>query len=457
MKTLSLALCLAVTRADLILNPYTTWGSPPPDRVACTTTADCHDAIRSGACVSTLVDCWVNDANLQPDGLYSCAEFISPGTFGAPTVPPQNRASAKDFGWHDYTAGYFNRYCAGRNRDAGMYERRPCSEAPRTCLTEDACGPWKHCSITPTRTANSDCTRMPVYCKPMPGMNCAEFATCPMLKNPPSPPPPPSSPPPDNTPIVVGVGVGSVVVILLLVVGVVCWCLKKKKDTKPAAPTSPEQVSDPVTGQPLSGTLEPAPVVMAVAPPPDVPVPIAPLAAQPAGVSAGVLQASSPPASLPSSQPPGKFSSDCCACCENGIICCLTCCCPEIGLGQLFQRYSNYDAAGQKTNKCMVIVILVLVCYLGSLIFYSAANGAYLGWSGCYTDKLWSGASWFDAASECGEPDAAYALYTIGFIFFAVWSLVQCFVLMIARQKIRRAHKIPSGYARSTTPACPIL
>ena len=426
-----LVLCIgSVYAQSQFLNPYTDRAVPPPDRVPCSSWAECQSTWPStlpaptdwhstrAECLATRQGaflCW-NDlpGDIQSDGKGSCAWGVKPGTAGTGFDYCDDPKS------HGYVA----------------------------------------CSKHPTQPHDV----LYAFCSPNIGAvgphlqgHAQYYGTAPPPPSPPLPPSPPPSPPPDVTAIYVGAG-GGVVVILLLVVGVVCWCLKKKKDTKPAAPTSPEQVSDPMTGQPLSGTLEPVPVVMAVAPPPDVPVPIAPLAAQPAGVSAGVLQASSPPASLPSREPPGKFSSDCCACCENGIICCLTCCCPEIGLGQLFQRYSNYDAAGQKTNKCMVIVILVLVCYLGSLIFYSAANGAYLGWSGCYTDKLWSGASWFDAASECGmTPDAAYALYTIGFIFFAVWSLVQCFVLMIARQKIRRAHKIPSGYARSTTPACPIL
>lgn len=50
-------------------------GSPPPDGIACDTTADCPS---SGACAENPV-CWTHES---PHGKHYCAEQVTPGNFG---------------------------------------------------------------------------------------------------------------------------------------------------------------------------------------------------------------------------------------------------------------------------------------------------------------------------------------------------------------------------------------
>ena len=118
--------------ANLVLNPYTERGVPPPGRIPCMTDDDCKasafcgptDAERSSASCPT-----DQSEDLQPDGKYSCIEWwIVPGTHGTPTNACDNpKANGFEDCWSDVAQAErgsderLKRFCSPRNRDGGMY------------------------------------------------------------------------------------------------------------------------------------------------------------------------------------------------------------------------------------------------------------------------------------------------------------------------------------------------
>ena len=80
--------------------PPDTWpmGTPPPDAINCTTTADCPT---SGACASHPV-CWTHE---QPNGHHWCAEQVLQGTFGTAADACVNGPAAPYVGCHVGSAG----------------------------------------------------------------------------------------------------------------------------------------------------------------------------------------------------------------------------------------------------------------------------------------------------------------------------------------------------------------
>ena len=109
-----------------ILNPYTTFGNPPPDGIPCSSTADCPT---SGDCAANPV-CWTHES---PNGQHWCGEQVTPGTFGtaadACSTGVTGDGTGAAIGFIQCWEGYLQRYCSPSNLDGGLYASDYCDES----------------------------------------------------------------------------------------------------------------------------------------------------------------------------------------------------------------------------------------------------------------------------------------------------------------------------------------
>ena len=195
------------------------------------------------------------------------------------------------------------------------------------------------------------------------------------------------------------------------------------------------------------------------------PVPAQPVAlpVQPVPVSHGGQQ-------LQGANPlPGKWSSDCCDCCDDCIICCSVCClgqvCP-IGIAQLYQRYSMFDAQGRRTRKCRNFMALLTLCMVGSAVMYVLASVDLFAWmtrkidacSGSLTYGAWGIPNgWrYNDAEECFSGPGAIPMifYPASGLLLFITQITKCMTLTSVRKKIRTAHNIPPGCCGDCDDCC---